>query len=232
MTSPKLQLTIVCLSVFFCGLIAQTLPEQIYINDNGIMHWTADKKEVQGFGVNYTLPFAHEYRMAKKSGISLEEAIKQDVYHMARLDLDLYRVHVWDTEISDTAGNLINNDHLKLFDFAINEMKKRGIRFIITPIAYWGNGWPERDEPTPGFSQKYGKDACLTNADAIKAQENYLNQFLKHVNPYTGIAYKAEPHVIGFEICKTHLPVKSNTSADFIFNLLSIFNVPSEIFVG
>ena len=120
---------------------------------------------------------------------------------MARLDLDLYRVHVWDTEISDTLGNLLNNDHLRLFDFAVNEMKKRGMRFIITPIAYWGNGWPERDENTPGFSNKYGKAACLTNPDAIKAQANYLNQFLNHVNPYTGIAYKNEPHVIGFEVC-------------------------------
>ena len=120
---------------------------------------------------------------------------------MARLDLDFYRVHVWDTEISDTLGNLINNDHLRLFDFMVNEMKQRGMRFIITPLAYWGNGWPERDELTPGFSRKYGKGECLTNADAIEAQANYLNQFLNHVNPYTGIAYKDDPHVIGFEIC-------------------------------
>jgi hypothetical protein len=120
---------------------------------------------------------------------------------MARLDLDLYRVHVWDTEISDTTGNLINNDHLKLFDFAISEMKKRGIRFIITPIAYWGNGWPEKDETTPGFSHKYGKNECLTNINAIEAQANYLEQFINHINPYTGKAYKEEPFVIGFEIC-------------------------------
>jgi hypothetical protein len=98
-------------------------------------------------------------------------------------------------------GNLINNEHLRLFDFAVNEMQQRGMWFIITPIAYWGNGWPEHDEFTPGFSRKYGKAACLTNAGAIEAQANYLNQFLSHVNPYTGTAYKDDPHVIGFEIC-------------------------------
>lgn len=201
MTLQKLLIPLLCLFVSFCSIKAQKPSDQIYVDDNGIMRWSKDKTEVQGFGVNYTLPFAHEYRMAKKTGVSLEEAIREDVYHMARLDLDLYRVHVWDTEISDTLGNLINNDHLRLFDFAISEMKKRGIRFIITPLAYWGNGWPERDEVTPGFSQKYGKDACLTNAAAIEAQAKYLGQFLNHVNAYTGIAYKDEPQVIGFEVC-------------------------------
>lgn len=201
MTLQKLLLTMVCLSSFLGGLNSQTRSDQIYIDDNGIMHWKADKTEVQGFGVNYTLPFAHEYRMARKTGIAPEEAIKQDIYHMARLDLDLYRVHVWDTEISDSIGNLVNNEHLRLFDFTVSEMKKRGMRFIITPIAYWGNGWPENDEPTPGFSRKYGKAACLTNPAAIEAQARYLNQFLSHVNSYTGVTYKDEASVIGFEIC-------------------------------
>jgi hypothetical protein len=76
--------------------------------------------------------------------------------------MDLYRVHVWDTEISDTLGNLIANDHIKLFDFAVNEMKQRGMKFVITPIAFWGNGWPEKDDDlTPGFSHKYGKGWLL-----------------------------------------------------------------------
>jgi hypothetical protein len=194
-------LTIIIFTVLFTHVYAQPHPDQVYVDTQGVKHWSADNKELYGFGVNYTLPFAHEFRMAKKTGISLEDAIRQDVYHMARLDLDLYRVHVWDTEISDTLGNLLNNEHLKLLDFTINEMKQRGMYFLITPIAYWGNGWPEKDEPTPGFSFKYGKGKCLTDPEAIKAQANYLYQFLNHINPYTGIAYKDEPRMIGFEIC-------------------------------
>lgn len=200
MTWRKL-FTILILSALFNITDGQSCPDQVYTDDNGVMRWAATRQELYGFGVNYTLPFAHEFRIAKRRGVSLEEAIRQDVYHMARLDLDLYRVHVWDTEISDTIGNLLGNEHLKLFDFTVNEMKKRGMHFIITPIAYWGNGWPEKDEPTPGFSYKYGKANSLTNSEAIKAQANYLYQFLNHVNPYTGIAYKDEPRMIGFEIC-------------------------------
>lgn len=172
----------------------------VIIDEKGVMRWPDTKEEVKGFGVNYTVPFAHAYRSAKKLGIDPKDAIRKDVYHFARLGFDAYRVHVWDTEISDSVGNLIANENLELFDFMLKEMRDRGMNFLITPIAFWGNGWPEPDTPTPGFSSKYGKGNCLTNEEAIKAQENYLYQFLNHVNPYTGIAYKDDPTIIAFEI--------------------------------
>ncbi len=195
-------------SIFMFGLLVLSLSSpafsqattEVYVDDQEIMRWGNTGKEVEGFGVNYTAPFAHAYRMAEQLGISHEKAIDDDVYHFARLGLDLYRVHVWDTEISDSVGNLLENEHLRLFDYTIKKMKERGMKFIITPIAYWGNGWPEPDEPTPGFSAKYGKGPSLTNPEAIKAQEAYLFQFLNHVNPYTGLAYKEDPDVIAFEI--------------------------------
>lgn len=172
----------------------------VIIDEKGVMRWPDTKEEVKGFGVNYTVPFAHAYRSAKKLGIDPKEEIKRDVYHFARLGFDAYRVHVWDTEISDTLGNLIENEHLDAFDFMLKQMKDRGMNYLITPIAFWGNGWPEPDTDSPGFSAKYGKDACLTNEEAIKAQENYLFQFLSHVNPYTGVAYKDDPALIAFEV--------------------------------
>jgi len=172
----------------------------VFVDKNGVMRWKLSNKEVQGFGVNYTVPFAHAYRSAKKMGIDPKKAIENDVYHFSRLGFDLYRVHVWDTEISDTLGNLIENQHLDTFDFLMKKLADKGIRAVITPIAFWGNGWPEPDENTPGFSHKYGKDNSLTNASAIKAQQNYLFQFLNHVNPYTGLAYKNDPNIIAFEI--------------------------------
>ncbi|TLX71662.1 hypothetical protein E9993_20060 [Labilibacter sediminis] len=189
--------------VLFCPYAYSQVPSTVnrsFVDEDGILRWSKNNQEIHGFGVNYTVPFAHAYRMAERMGLNPKEVIKQDIYHFARLDLDLYRVHVWDTEISDSIGNLIENDHLDVFDFMISEMKQRGMKFVITPIAFWGNGWPEPDEETPGFSNKYGKENCLTNPDAIKAQANYLNQLLNHVNPYTKTAYKDEADVIAFEI--------------------------------
>ncbi len=179
---------------------AQRNSDDVFVDKNGVLRWGTSKEEVRAFGINYTVPFAHAYRTAKNMGIDIQKAIDQDVYHFARLGFDLYRVHVWDTEISDTLGNLLPSENLRLFDYMVMKMKERGMKFIITPIAYWGNGWPEPDEPTPGFSRKYGKDACLTNPEAIRAQERYLFQFLNHVNSYTGIPYKNDPDIIAFEV--------------------------------
>ncbi|MBZ9630556.1 cellulase family glycosylhydrolase [Salegentibacter sp. LM13S] len=174
--------------------------QDVYVDDEGLMRWGHNDEEVKGFGVNYSVPFAHGYRSGEKLDIDLKEAIDKDVYHFSRLGFDLYRIHVWDTEISDEEGNLIENEHLELFDYLLKKLKERDINFVITPIAYWGNGWPEPDEDTPGFSNKYGKAGSLTEPGAIKAQENYLAQFLNHVNPHTGVAYKNEPNLIAFEI--------------------------------
>lgn len=175
--------------------------DQLSIGPDGVMRWKKDNSEVTGFGVNYTVPFAHAYRRGKELNVDLKAAIDADVYHFARLGFDLFRVHVWDTEISDTLGNLLQNEHLELFDYLLFKLKERNINAVITPIAYWGNGWPDEDQPTPGFSYKYGKDKSLTNPLAIKAQENYLTQFVNHINPHLGTAYKDEPSILAFEIC-------------------------------
>ena len=200
-SSFAIQLSCIFLLICMPGslLLAQS-KQDVFVDKEGVMRWSGDKSEVQGFGVNYTVPFAHAYRSAKKMGIDPLRAIDQDVYHFSRLGFDLYRIHVWDTEISDTLGNLLFNEHLHAFDYLLKQLGERDINYVLTPIAFWGNGWPEPDEPTPGFSHKYGKGDCLTNPDAIKAQENYLFQFMNHVNPYTGIAYKDDPRLIAVEV--------------------------------
>ena len=94
------------LLIFLVAVSGNSFSQQkeVYVDKNGVMRWGDSKEEVQGFGVNYTAMFAHAYRTAKRMNISLEQAIDNDIYHFARLGFDAYRVHVWDTEISDTVG--------------------------------------------------------------------------------------------------------------------------------
>jgi len=172
----------------------------IYVDTKGVIRWEKDHKEAAFFGTNYTAPFAYGNRAILKTGITAEQAIKDDVYHFSRLGLDAFRVHVWDTEISDVEGNLINNEHLRLFDFLLAELKKRKIKTLVTPIAFWGNGYPEKDERTGSFSSKYGKHDALINEAAFKAQENYLKQFFKHKNPYTGLTYQQDADILATEV--------------------------------
>jgi len=172
----------------------------VYMDKEGVLRYTSNKSEAAFFGVNYTTPFAYAYRAHKALGVDLEKAIQNDVYHLSRIGLDAFRVHVWDVEISDTLGNLIDNEHLRLFDFLLAELKKRNIKTIITPIAFWGNGYPERDEPTPGFSRFFGRGRLTSNDTAIRAQENYIRQFFKHINPYTKLSYEDDKDVIAVEL--------------------------------
>lgn len=202
----KYQLLLLTVSLFFvCGETfaqkkAKKAVNPVFIDKQGLLRYSANNQEAAFYGVNYTTPFAYAYRAHKALGVDLENAIRQDVYHFARLGFNAFRVHVWDTEISDTVGNLLDNEHLRLFDFLLAELKKRNIKTIITPIAFWGNGYPERDERTPGFARKYGKGGSTRNDTAIKAQENFLQQFFKHINPYTKQTYQDDGDVIAMEI--------------------------------
>lgn len=172
----------------------------VYVDKKGVLRYTADNKEAAFFGTNYTVPFAYGYRSHKVLNTDIKKAMEQDVYHMARLGLDAFRVHIWDTEISDTAGNLLANDHLALFDYLVYLLEQRNIKITITPLAFWGNGYPEKDEHTAGFSAVWDKKHVLVTEAAIKAQENYLQQLLKHVNPYTSRTYTADRNIIMLEV--------------------------------
>ena len=42
---------------------------------------------------------------------------------------------------------------------------------------------------------------AYTNPRAIRAQENYLTQFLNHRNTYTKQLNREDPDIIAFEVC-------------------------------
>lgn len=153
------------------------------------------------FGFNYCMPFAHGYRMHQRLGIAPKAAIDRDVYHMARLGANAFRVHVWDVEISDEMGNLLENDHLDLLDYTIAKFAERGVKTLITGIAFWGNGWPEPDDRSlQGFSNKTPKNEATWNKATVDAHERYLTQLLQHRNPYTGCTYATDPNIVAVEI--------------------------------
>ncbi len=191
-------------SIVLTPVVAQSLGKEpggdVFVDKKGVLRWQRGRQEVALFGVNYTTPFAHAYRAHQRLGVPHEQAIAQDVYHLSRLGIDAFRVHVWDVEITDTIGNLQENEHLKLLDFLVNELKQRGIKIILTPIAYWNNGYPEQDSGT-GFSSIYSKNQAYTNPRAIAAQERYLTQFLNHRNPYTKQLNREDSDIIAYEVC-------------------------------
>ncbi len=153
------------------------------------------------YGTNYTVPFAHAYRALESLGVDHREAIDRDTYHMAKLGLNAFRLHLWDVEISDGEGNLLENEHLALLDYLIASLENRGISIILTAQTNFGNGYPEHNtDPNGAFSYKYGKCQIHDDADAQKAQERYLDALVRHRNPLTGKTYAEDASIVAIEI--------------------------------
>ncbi len=172
----------------------------VYVDPQGVMRRSDTDAEVSYYGTNYTAPFAHAYRALGYLGRDRKEAIRNDVQHMARLGLNAFRLHLWEAEIADSAGNLLENDHLDLLDYLIAQLEDRGIDIVLTAQTNFGNGYPEKNIDTGAFTYDFEKCSIHEDPRAQEAQERYLRQLARHENPYTGRTYAADNAIIALEI--------------------------------
>lgn len=213
---PTTLLTLAALSV-------SVTASESYVKDGVWYQTNADGKAeaVALFGANYSLPFAFGYRSVKAMGLSHEEMIRLDVAHLARLGVTAYRIHLWDRLISDRDGNLLENEHLKLFDFLLAELKRYNIKAVVTPIGWWGSGYPAPDPQEPGFSVLYSKNQMNEKADAIKAQHRYLTQLMAHKNR-DGVPYAKDPHILAFELFNEPKHADASTVTQYVNDLVKV----------
>ncbi len=179
------------------------LAQGVYLDDQGVIRWQRDRREVTLFGANYVLTTASDYRAAGYVHADRKRMIDEDMAQFARMGWDGLRLTFWgDWESSDSAGNLIANDHLDLLDYLIARATERGISMLFSPIQLYGSNWPDAlgDTTAPGFGRRFGKGRMGTDPAALAAQVNYLRQILNHVNPYTHVAIKDEPSILFVEL--------------------------------
>jgi hypothetical protein len=185
------------------SLPGQVANRAIYLDNQGVIRWQSDKQEVTLFGANYVLTTASDYRAAGYVHADRKKMIDEDMAQFARMGWDGMRLTFWgDWEGSDSAGNLIANDHLDLLDYLIAKARERGIYMLFSPIQLYGSNWPDAlgDTTEPGFGRYFGKAKMGTDSLALAAQVNYLHQILNHVNPYTKVALKDEPAILFIEL--------------------------------
>lgn len=185
---------------------------RICVDQQGVMRRSDNGAEVSYYGTNYTAPFAYSYRALGYLGKDRKQAIDRDIYHIARLGLNAFRLHLWEAEIADADGNLIDNDHLDLLDYMIAELRRRGIDIILTAQTNFGNGYPEKDIDTGAFTYDFDKCSIHEDPKAQAIQERYLKQLADHVNPYTGLSYADDNAVIAMEI--NNEPCHSGSAAE------------------
>jgi hypothetical protein len=199
---PRLILT-ACL-IASPALAQSPATRAVFLDKAGVVRWSDNREEVRLFGANYVITTASDYRAAGYVGGDRKKMIDEDMAHFARMGWDGMRVTFWgDWEASDSAGNLIANDHLDLMDYLIARARERGIYLLFSPIQLYSSNWPDaiqNDSRTPGFGRVFGKERMGTDPAAIAAQVNYLKQILDHVNPYTKVAIKDEPAIVFIEL--------------------------------
>ncbi|MFN8650996.1 MAG: hypothetical protein U0133_03730 [Gemmatimonadales bacterium] len=220
----------------------------VVLDKAGVVRWKDDGSEVRLFGANYVVHTASDYRAAGYLHADRKQMIVEDMAQFARMGWDAARLTFWgDWEAADSLGNLIDNDHLDLLDWMIAKGKERGIYFLFSPIQLYNAKWPDALEDTtaPGFGRRYPREKMGTDPAAIRAQVNYLQQILRHVNRYTGVALKDEPSIIFIELVNepVHHPEDETGSIRYINTLtdavrstgcgkLIFYNVSQDFRIG
>lgn len=162
---------------------------------DGVLYY-ADGGEVALWGVNYYPQSWFQFVHMKRLGVDMKATIRQDLDHLQQMGVEIIRIHVFDREITDSEGNIVENEHIDLLDFLVAECSRRDIYLMFTPIAWWG-GPNERPD---SFSANTSKPGMMFVPEAKRAAANYLQQFLERINRYTGRAYKDEPALVLLEV--------------------------------
>lgn len=167
------------------------------VDAEGVLRWQNDASEVALLGVNYYAPFTVDYAEIEKLGLDHKQVIRDDVAHVRRLGLGCIRLHCFDREFSDAEGHFIDNRHVELLDFLLDECRRNGIYAVITPIAWWGGHYAPGT--LHGFSDLYDMRQMTTDRKAWVLQARFLKAFGEHVNRYTGKRYADDPAILAFE---------------------------------
>ncbi len=181
-------------------------------------------KKVKLWGVNYLAPFNHNFVNIQQAGADLRTAIDTDLAHLKLMGVDFIRVHLYDREITDNRGNLIENAHLAAFDYLVEQAYQNGIFMMLTPTVWWNTVeneknfsenyayWDLTQQPAFGFSNYFAKDALLWHPEAIACQQRYLRGLFSHVNAVSRRRLCDYPHIVVIELTnepknlKTFLP--------------------------
>jgi mannan endo-1,4-beta-mannosidase len=83
-------------------------------------------------------------------------------------------------------------------DFVISEAGKRGIKLVINLVNNWTSfGGMQQYVQWAGLTDH---DAFFTNPAVKQFYQNYLRDFVNRRNTFTGIAYKDDPTILGWEL--------------------------------
>lgn len=179
--------------------------------DSGIIRDAAGEK-VKLWGVNYYTPFNHNYYNIKELGKDHLRAIDDDLRHLRSMGVDLIRIHLYDREITDRHGNIVEGHQLQVFDYLVDQCEKHGIFLMLAPItwyntiknqlmqersyAYWYTGSDEAF----GFANHFSIDSMIWDPEAIACQRTYLRGLFGRASTVSGKRLSDHRNIVVMEL--------------------------------
>ncbi|OQA79661.1 MAG: hypothetical protein BWY31_04201 [Lentisphaerae bacterium ADurb.Bin242] len=174
--------------------------------------YDADGRKAKLWGVNYYAPFNHNFYNIEELGKDHFKAIDEDIRHLKLLGADFIRMHLYDREITDRGGNIVENKNMRVLDYLIDQCEKNGIFLMITPTVWWNTVknqifqdrvyayWYLESQDAFGFSNYFSVDAMIWDSDAIQCQKVYLNALFSRKNTVSGKRMNEYSNIVSIEL--------------------------------
>ena len=130
---------------------------------------------------------------------------------LSKMGVNLLRLHHMDAQWS--TPNIFGNGastrkldpvQIEKVDYLVSALKKRGIYVYLDLLVHRGFTPGDGVEDHP--PELGGKQIGFFAPKLIDLQKEYATQWMEHVNPYTGLAYKNEPAIAGSEFINEATP--------------------------
>lgn len=169
-------------------------------------------EKVKLWGVNYYAPFNHNYCNLEELGKDHFRAIDEDLRHLKLLGVDFIRMHLYEREITDRQGQVVEGHNLQVFDYLIDQCERHGI-FLMLTFMTWYNTiknqlqqernyayWYIAPDDAVGFSNFFSCDAMIWDPAAIACQQTYLRGLLTRPSTVSGKCLAEHHHIVALEL--------------------------------
>ena len=174
--------------------------------------YDAEGRKVKLWGVNYYTPFNSNFYNIEELGKDHFAAIDEDIRHFKLMNIDFIRMHLYDREITDREGNIVENKNMRVFDYLLTQCEKNGIYLMLTPTVWWNTVsnqivqekyyayWSIDSQEAFGFSNYFSCDSMLWDPDAIRCQETYLHALFTRRSTTDGKRLNEYKNIVAFEL--------------------------------
>ena len=124
--------------------------------------------------------------------------------HMAQSGYNLARLHHFDRDLPVREGNdsiRLNSEKIERLDYLLKQLKDNGIYTIIDLFTLRTLRKGEIAElPDRAVAFNEFKALVFVSESAMRNWERFAENFLNHVNPHTGLAWKDDPSILSISL--------------------------------